>query len=129
MVIFTKYLFPNNQQFGQYFYKYLLKSSGTSSIYLSTSSFKHQIEKFLSPMSDRQILDIFVKIYSKKSAENGDDVSLDGFKDLFMISYRLAMDNNSSTCPFIDVTIESVVLSCVCILLFLSQTNILIIIN
>lgn len=109
--IFTRYLFPNYQEFGNRFYCFLLKSSGTSLKCLNSSIFKQQIEKFLSQMNDRTILDIYVQIYSN-TTDGSSDVTVNALKDLFLMSYRLATDDCLPTCNYIDETIDAAVSSC-----------------
>ncbi|XP_044007440.1 MTOR-associated protein MEAK7 isoform X2 [Aphidius gifuensis] len=110
--IFTRYLFPNYKEFGNRFYYFLLTSSGTSSSYLNSPTFKQQVEKFLSQMNDRTLLDIYVQVYSN-TTDDSSDVTVNALKDLFMMSYRLSMDDCLPTCNYIEETIDAAVTSCV----------------
>lgn len=65
-------------------------------------------------MNDRTLLEIYVQVYSN-TTEDSSDVTVDALKDLFMMSYRLSMDDVSPTCHYIDETIDAAVTSCVCI--------------
>ncbi|XP_011310517.1 uncharacterized protein [Fopius arisanus] len=109
--IFVKYLFPHYSEFASRLYRYLHKSSKATTKHLGTSAFKQQIEKLLGIMNDRTVLDIYVKMYSNTMDESG-EVTPQGLRDLLMISYRLAMDNEGSTCPYVHKTIGAAVTSC-----------------
>nr|XP_014299509.1 PREDICTED: uncharacterized protein LOC103575575 isoform X1 [Microplitis demolitor] len=109
--VFIKYLFPHYPQLGLRLFKYLLASSQkNSSEHLGISTFKQQVEKLLSLMNDRIILDNYVKIYCN-SQENS-DMTPETLKELLMISYQSATDSEPNSCPYIHNTIHTVVTSC-----------------
>ncbi|XP_034942247.1 uncharacterized protein [Chelonus insularis] len=109
--VFVKYLFPHYSNLGSRLFKYLHAASKASSKHLGTSAFKQQIEKLLSIMNDQTILDVYVKMFSTTSKEDG-DITSGAFKELLMTSYQLATDCGPNSCIFVHDTIEAVVSSC-----------------
>lgn len=107
--VFVKYLFPRYPDLGLRLFRHLHTSSKATTKHLGTSAIKQQIEKLLSIMNDRTILDIYVKMY----ADDGENITHDTLHDLLMISYQLATDSESNSCAFVQRIIEAVVTSCV----------------
>ncbi|KAK0176626.1 hypothetical protein PV328_000744 [Microctonus aethiopoides] len=108
--VFIKYLFPHYPELGSKLFHSIHKLSKSTTKYVSTSLFKQQVEKILSVMNDRTILDIYVKMYCESN--NDSDVTPDTLKEILMISYQLATDSETNSCPYVHRTIAAVVTSC-----------------
>uniref|UniRef100_A0ABD2W842 TLDc domain-containing protein n=1 Tax=Trichogramma kaykai TaxID=54128 RepID=A0ABD2W842_9HYME len=110
--VFQQYLFPSYPELADRLFNFLHTShSPTKSKHLGLSAFKQQTEKFLSHMFDQLVLEMYVKMFAENPGEN--EITPDGFRELLLVSYRLAMsENRNSSCPQLLNIINAVVVSC-----------------
>ena len=80
---------------------------------MGQSAFKQQAEKLLSIMNDQIILDTYVNMFSDLTSES--EVSPDDLRELYMTCYKIAMESEPTSCPYIYSAVEAVIVSCVSI--------------
>lgn len=106
--VFERYLFPTHPELSEKLFNHLHHNAHATTVYLSTTAFKQQSEKFLSVMNDQAILENYIKMYS-----DGGNVTPDTLRALLTSCYQLAMENNStSSCLHSQQIINAVVVSC-----------------
>lgn len=111
--VLENYLFPHYPDLARRIFKYLHHLSKAKTEHLGQSAFKQQAEKLLSIINDENILESYVNMYSDMTPES--EVTPESLRELFMVSYKIAIDNEELTCPFIHSTINTVLVSCVSI--------------
>lgn len=109
-----KYLFPRHPEFSERLFIYLHSHAKATTDHMSIIAFKQQTENLIGIMNDEIIIENYVKIYSNLKAEG--DVNQKNLQSLLLISYVLAMDDDSMvTLLSAERIINAVLVSCVSI--------------
>lgn len=106
-----KYLFPRHPEFSERLFIYLHSHAKATTDHMSIIAFKQQTENLIGIMNDEIIIENYVKIYSNLKAEG--DVNQKNLQSLLLISYVLAMDDDSMvTLLSAERIINAVLVSC-----------------
>ncbi|XP_023720002.1 uncharacterized protein LOC111871259 isoform X2 [Cryptotermes secundus] len=105
---FTNIVFPRYSDLSERLFKYFHSCAGvTKHEWISPPVFKQQAEKFLGIIVDSQQIEVYVKMYAE-----GSDIDQDGFRQLLLQAYKLAMDHypeGPQTCKQLSNILQAVI--------------------